>query len=400
MKHEWRIPFFLILRHMRRGSKWTLALIIFLMAIAFVNMVFVTSLFNGIVAISDTKIKETFAGNITIFPSVGDDFLDNASKELEKIRAVGGVTAATAHYQMPASTMKYKNIKSTYRLFAINPDDEKQVTVIYKNMLSGKYLKADDKNGIILGAQVSGNEEAATRSFKGIKVGDVVKVALPNNMERDFTVRGIFYSNFIETDYQTFITEKAMRDIAPYLKNQATSILIKIDNPGDESKIIANLKSRGVKGDMHTWKDSAGMMKGISKSFLSIDVLLSLVATLIAAVTIFIVIYVDITNKRSQIGILRALGVRPYLIHMVYVLQSAIYSIAGILVGTAMFFAWLVPYFVSHPFALPIGDAQLVVNYANFVFRAETILVVAVLSGLIPAILVTRGNILDEIRGK
>ncbi len=399
MKHELQIPFFLILRHIRRGSKWTLALIIFLMAIAFINMVFVSSLFNGIIATSDAHVIETYAGNITIFPDDGDDFITNTEKELDKIRAVSGVKAASAHYQMPAASMKYKNIKSTFRLLAIDPDEEKQVTTISKNMQSGKYLNADDKKGIILGAQVIGSEDAATRSLKGVKVGDTVKVSL-QGAEYDFIVRGIFFSNFIESDFQTFTTVKAMKDIAPYLRNQASSILITVDTPGTEEKVISTLKSRGVKGKIYTWKDSAGLMRGMSENFVSIDVLLSLVATLIAAVTIFIVIYVDITNKRSQIGILRALGVRPYLIHTVYVLQSAVYSICGVLVGAGIFFAVLVPYFAAHPFELPLGSAELVVNYANFILRAETILFVAVISGLIPAIMVTRGNILDEIRGK
>jgi putative ABC transport system permease protein len=399
MKHEWRIPFFLILRHLRRGSKWTLALIIFLMAIAFINMVFATSLFNGIIATSDAHVINTYAGNITIYPNAEDDVIANTDRELEKIRAVDGVKAATAHYMLPASSMKYKNIKSTFRLLAINPKDEKQVTTVYQSITSGKYLDPDDKKGILLGSQVTGSKEAASRSLKGVRVGDTVKVTIQGT-EYSFIVRGIFDSNYVETDFQTFITEKAMRDVAPYLRNQASSILVKVNTPGNEDSIIATLKARGVNGEMHNWKDSAGLMKNVSASFVSIDVILSLVATLIAAVTIFIVIYVDITNKRNQIGILRALGVRPYLIHAVYILQSAIYSIAGVLAGTIMFFGILVPYFIAHPFALPMGNAVLTINVANFLFRAETILWVALLSGLIPAVMVTRMNMLDEIRGK
>lgn len=399
MKHEWRIPFFLLLRHLRRGSKWTLALIIFLMAIAFINMVFATSLFNGIIATSDAHVINTYAGNITIYPNAEDDFIANTDKELKKIRAVDGVKAATAHYMLPASSMKFKNIKSTFRLIAVDPNDERKVTTISQNMQAGKYLNPSDKKGIILGAQVTGSKEAASRSLKGVRVGDSIKVTIQGT-EYDFLVRGIFYSNYIESDFQTFVTDKAMRDVAPYLRNKASAILIKIDTPGTEDRIIATLKARGVKGEMHSWKDSAGLMKNVSASFVSIDVILSLVATLIAAVTIFIVIYVDITNKRSQIGILRALGVRPYLIHAVYILQSAVYSIAGIAAGTLLFFGILVPYFVAHPFALPMGNAELAINVGNFFLRAQTILWVALASGLIPAIMVTRMNMLDEIRGK
>lgn len=399
MKYEWRIPFFLISRHLRRGSKWTLVLIIFLMAIAFINMVFVSSLFNGIIATSDSHVKETYAGNITIYPGIKDDVIANTDRELAKIRATDGVAAATAHYQLPVTSLKFKDVKSAFRLLAIDPGDERRVTTVYKSLQSGRYLAPNDKNGILLGVQVTNSTDASTKALKGARVGDTIKVTLQGT-DYNFIVRGIFATKFIESDFQTFTTVKAMKDVAPYLKNKASSILVKVDTPGKEDAVIDALKAHGVKGRIYSWKDSAGLMKDMSANFVSIDVLLSLVATLIAAVTIFIVIYVDITNKRNQIGILRALGVRPYLIHVVYVLQSAVYSICGILVGAALFFTLLVPYFIAHPFELPLGSAVLVVNYANFILRAETILAVAIISGLIPAIMVTRMNMLDEIRGK
>jgi putative ABC transport system permease protein len=398
MKFEWRIPFFLIARHLWRGSKWTLALIIFLMAIAFINLVFVSSLFNGIIDSSDRKTIETYTGNVSIYPLVGDDFITNTKDTLNKIRATDGVVAATAHYVIPAS-MEWNKIKASHSLAAINPDDEKKVTTVWSNMQEGRYLSANDRDGIILGTQVAGADESGLYTFKGIKTGDKVKISV-GQVSKEFTVRGIFYTNSMQTDYQTFITERGLQSIAPALKGKAGAILIKIDKTGNEAAVIDRLRAHGVRGKILQWKDLAGLMKSVTKSFVSIDVLLSLVGTLIAAVTIFIVIYIDVNNKRQQIGILRALGVRPYLIQAVYVLQSAIYSFFGVILGVAMFFALLVPYFQAHPFALPIGDATLLVNYPTFILRAEIILIVAVLSGLIPAIMVTRMNMLDEIRGK
>ena len=397
--HEWRVPFFLIWRHLKRGSIWTLLLIIFLMAIAFINLVFVTCLFNGIIASSNTKIIQTFSGNITIYPAKGDDYIEHADKELEKIRRVDGVEAASAHYTVP-TTYKWKNIKLTYRLYGIDPTDEKRVTTINESMTYGRYLDPSDTDSIIIGAQVAGDEESAYRSFKGIKVGDTITAILPNNIEKKLKLKGIFYANFIESDYQTFITKKTADTLLPSFKNAASSILIKTDGSASETTIINRLKARGVKGEMHTWQDSAGIMKSVTKSFTSIDVLLSLVGTLIAAVTIFIVIYIDINNKRQQIGILRAIGVKPYLIWTVYVLQSAVYATAGVTLGTIMFFSILVPYFNAYPFRLPIGDATLIVDYSVFILRAELVMWVAVFSGLIPAVHVTRMNMLDEIRGK
>lgn len=396
--NEWRIPFFLIARHLWRGSKWTLGLIIFLMAIAFINLVFVSSLFNGIIDTSNKKTIETYTGNISVYPSKGDDFIADTKGTLNKIRATNEVVAATAHYVIPAA-MEWEKIKTGPYLAAINPDDEKKVTTVWSSMQEGRYLSKNDRDGIILGAQVAGADESGLYTFKGVKTGDKVKVSV-GQTSKEFVVRGIFYTNSMQTDYQTFITERGLQSIAPYLKGKGGAILIRIDKTGNETTVIDQLRARGVKGKILQWKDLAGLMKSVTKSFTSIDVLLSLVGTLIAAITIFIVIYIDVNNKRQQIGILRALGVRPYLIHAVYVLQSAIYSFFGVILGVGLFLAILVPYFQAHPFALPIGDASLLIDYPTFILRAEVIMWVAVFSGLIPAIMVTRMNMLDEISGK
>lgn len=395
--HEWKIPFFLINRHIIRGSKWTLLLIIFLMAIAFINLVFVTSLFNGIIASSDSQIINTLAGNIIIFPPKGADIIKDSTTVLDAVRHTSGVTAASAHYTVPA-TLVVNKAKGAFRVIAIDPEDEKNVTDIKNLMKDGKYLNPNDRDGIILGYEASGGENTENRGFKA-KVGDTIKVQTAAG-EKEMTVRGVFYANFVESDMQTFITLKGLRDVAPSLKNKPTSILVKTEEKGDEAAVVERLKAAGVTGVIETWVDQRGLMKNVTKSFISIDFLLSLVATLIAAITIFIVVYIDVNNKRQQIGVLRALGVRPYLIHTVYVIQGGIYSALGVLLGTGLFFALLVPYFIKYPFALPIGDARLVVDYASFIFRAEVIIIVALISSLIPALMVTRMDMLDEIRGK
>lgn len=127
---------------------------------------------------------------------------------------------------------------------------------------------------------------------------------------------------------------------------------------------------------------------------------MTFVGILIAAVTVFIVIYVDIVNKRKQIGILRAIGIKPYIIISSYVILSAVYSVIGVLIGSAVFYFILVPYFGAHPFSLPICDATLVLSKTDYIARAEMIMWVSVISGLIPSAIITRTKMLDAILGR
>jgi ABC-type lipoprotein release transport system permease subunit len=81
---ERKIPFFLISRHLRRGNKWTLALVIFLMSVAFINLVFINSLFNGIVERADEQVIATTSGNITMQPSRGSQYISDEEDVVEK----------------------------------------------------------------------------------------------------------------------------------------------------------------------------------------------------------------------------------------------------------------------------------------------------------------------------
>jgi putative ABC transport system permease protein len=398
MKTELRIPFYLTWKHLIRGNKWTLLLIIFLMAVAFINLIFVTSLFNGIIDNTNKQIINTSTGHIFITPKEGSDYIENVDQVLAVIKKTEGVVAASGQMTVPAS-LKYKNIKGNWQILAINPDDEKNVTNVSQKMIEGSYLSANDTDQIIIGRQIAGGEgvEDNAFSFKGAKVGEKVTLSF-DSVSRDFNIKGIFYTNFQDTDGRAFITQKALTQMIPTLDNEATNIVVRLVKTGIENATIAKLEAAGIDANIYSWQEAAGLMTSITKSFLSINVIMSFVAILIAAVTIFIVIYIDISNKKKQIGILRAIGVKPYIIVSSYLIQTAVYSVAGVLLGTGLFYAAIVPYFIAHPFALPIGDASLLVNFPDFIARAESIIWVAILAGLIPAIIITRIKILDALR--
>jgi putative ABC transport system permease protein len=400
MKTETRLPFYLMLQYLRRGRKWTLALTLFMMSVAFVNLIFISSLFAGIIDGTNKQIIDTMTGNIYVTPKSGSDYI--VSKQAVKdIRAIDGVAGVSAQFQLPAR-LKYKNITGNWQILAINPSDEETVTNIADKIMDGKYLDANDTDHILIGRQIAGGEgvEGDAFSFKGAKVGDKVTMEFDGGFNKEFTIGGIFYTKFIQSDQRAFITNKALQQIYPSMSDNATTIIVKVGSGAKEENIISDIKAKGISESVYTWRDVAGLMKSVSESFTSINVLMSLVGVLIAAVTIFIVVYVDIINKRRQIGILRAIGIKSYIIVFSYVILAAVYSVIGVILGTAIFYLILVPYFNAHPFVLPICDAVLKLSAADYIARAEAVMWVSVASGLIPSLLVVRTKMLDAILGK
>ncbi|MFA5107125.1 MAG: ABC transporter permease [Patescibacteria group bacterium] len=397
MIQETKIPFFLVWRFLKRGNKWTFLLIIFLMAIAFINLVFITSLFSGIVESANSQIIDTYTGHVSISPVEGEKFIPHATEEISRIDATPGVEAASAQVFLPAS-LTYKNRSGNWSVIAIDPAAEKEVTNVAAKMTAGSYLDPADTDQIIIGRQIAGGEgvEMNAFSFKGATVGERVTLSL-NGQTKEFTIKGIFYTKFIDTDQRAFITRGALNELAPTYDDVATNIVIRITTKGEEQLVVDRLQKNGVTGTFYTWKDVAGLMATVTNSFVLINALLTSVGILIAAVTIFIVIYIDISSKRQQIGVLRAIGIKSYLIRSTYVIQTAVYSVFGVLLGLGILFGFLIPYFNAHPFQLPIGDATLAVSSVDLIFRTELIIWVAILSGLIPAFIITRVKMLDAI---
>ena len=400
MKNEARIPFYLAWKYLRRGNKWTLALTIFMMSVAFVNLIFITSLFGGIISGTNKQIINTMTGNIYVTPKDGSDYIENQKSVVEKIEKNENVVAASSQISVPA-TLKYGNYKGNWSIFAIDPEMEKQVTNVSEKISSGNYLDENDLDSIIIGRQIAGGDgvEENAFSFKGAKVGDSVTLSL-NGVEKNFVIKGIFYTKFLDTDKRAFISKKALSKIMPNFDDKANTIVIKTKNDVNENSIIEQLKSTGIDENIYSWEEVAGLMSSVAKSFKSINVLMTLVGILIAAVTIFIIIYIDIFNKKREIGILRAIGIKPYIIFCSYIIQAAVFSVAGVIFGTIVYFAGLVPYFNAHPLVLPICDATLVLSKTDFIARAETVMWVAVFSAFIPAYAVTKQKILTAIFGK
>jgi putative ABC transport system permease protein len=399
LKTQLRLPFYLAWQYIRRGRKWTFFLTLFMMSVAFINLIFVSSLFAGIIDGTNKQIINTMTGDYYITPNDGQDYILDKGRSLDLVATIDGVTGESARTQVPAR-MGYKNIRGSWQILAINTDDEKLVSNVADKMTSGVFLEPLDLDQIIIGRQIAGgnNVEENAFSFKGAKVGEKVTLTF-DGFVKEFTIKGIFATKFVEADNRAFITEAALTKLIPATADVATTIAIKTDKSADKN-IIDEIKALGIDGKVFSWEEAAGLMKSVAESFKSINALVSIVGILIAAVTIFIIIYVDIVNKRKQIGILRAIGIKSYIIIFSYVILAAVYAVAGVILGTVLFFAAIVPYFQAHPFVLPICDAVLVLSQLDYIARAEAIMWVSVISGLIPAALTTRTKILDAILGR
>lgn len=407
---EFSLGFRLAYLYIKRGRKWTMSLTIFLMAIAFVNLIFMSSLLSGIVSGTERQVRDNSSGEIYLAPELGHKYIDNPTAILDRLKSVSDLTAAAPILSIYGELEDHE-YSTAGQIRVMNSDDK--ILKIHEHLIDGDYISDADEEGIILGYELvaPASERQILNSLEKIHVGDTVHLKF-GGLDFPLKVRGIFKTKYIEADRTALMSRHTWEAISKKLsenpllsglvpsKDGVNLVILRTDPTKIDStiKAIDDLNLSNVSA--HPWKDAAGFMVSVSSSFLGIDAIMLAVGIVIAGVTIFIVIYVDVVNKRRQIGIQRAIGVKPRIIVFSYVLLSIFYAIFGIAIGLIIFYGVLVPYFAAYPLSLPVTDASLDLSYAQFTLRTMIVMVVSVVSGLIPAIMATRTKMLDAILGR
>ncbi len=183
------------------------------------------------------------------------------------------------------------------------------------------------------------------------------------------------------------------------MKNRATHLYVKLSDDTKTDYVIDQILSIDKGINIKKWNELAGIMQSMTDSFRIINQILNLINILIAGITIFIVTYVDLVNRKRQIGIQRAIGIKTHVIILSYVFRALLYAILGIIMGYLVYNYIIIPLELRRPFIFSFGPAYLSGN--NFILFRTIILVltVSVVASCIPVLRVMRKSIIESIWG-
>jgi len=409
MKKDLKVAFSLGYKSIVNGHKGTIVLMIFILSLAFVNLVFVASILNGITTTINNQIVNNYVANIVISPQEEPrrkDYIVHTKELRQQIENLPGVTATVAHYKMIATFAYDKNKDGQFKygsweVIGVDPEEEPSVTGILNNIIAGNYLEGLGSGDIVLGSDIAGGYGAVEefKSLGGARVGEKVRLNFGNGATREYTVRGISKVRFILIDQTAYITAKEAKSILQLSDNRASQILVKIDKTGNEDWYIEKIKEIAPNLKVRKWTEYTSIVGDLTKSFDLIAAMISIIGLAVAAITIFILIYVNAINKRRQIGILKAIGIKENIVIISYILQALFYAISGIVLGSIIMFYFVEPYFIHHPLMFPIGDITLTIKEFQVTQGVFGLLVAAFIAGLIPAWRAARENILKAIWG-
>lgn len=397
-----KVAAFMALKSLSRGDVRVLLLTISMLILVYLNLVFTPSLLTGAVQTIDQKTKDTISSDIVFQPAGDIPIIYPAQQAVSYIESLDGVKAACARNNIGAE-IRYGTERFATGIYAIDPVKDSEVFGISRTVIDGEYLEPGDISQIFLGIQIAGADrpdlDLYSSSLKSVHAGSTVTVYYVNGVEKEYIVKGIFFTEFVQGDIRAYVTQDDYRTTVPdQPPDSATAVYVKLDKGADRSKVVDEVLSIApgmVK--YQTWEDALGALKSMTRSLEQILTILRTAALIVAGITVFIVTYVDLVNKRRQIGIERAIGITSASIVLSYIIRAIIYAAFGILAAALIFRYMVVPIEAQHPFHFPFGNVVLAVDVPELVSSASVLCAVAIVSAFIPAYQTIRTKIIDAI---
>jgi putative ABC transport system permease protein len=396
---------FLVIRTIKRGNKSSLIMILFMMILIFINLIFLSSVFAGIIEGANKEAINNQYGNILIEPEIDEKYITNVKviKKLDNFSDEISVSPRYVNNTVISFDQKKdgKNVESgKWPVESIDVYKEKSVTDIYKNMSVGEYLSPGDEGKIIIGREIAGGEGSnSTNNLGNIKVGQEVDVNFNNGPKRTYTVKGIFDTKNSSADSTAFVNQKEIESFLG-VHGLASKILVRINDEVDEATYIERLRDLGFKNEkLSPWYELMGMTEDANKSFAMVSAILSVIGTIVAGITVFIIIFVSVVNKRKQIGILKAIGMKKSTIILSFIFQALFYAVIGIILGTLLSLLIIEPYFQAYPMDFPMGWVSLKISTQILLISSVSLIIASFIGGFVPAFKAAKETILEAIFG-
>ena len=268
--------------------------------------------------------------------------ISGASGELAAWQQVAGQAAkhravrAAAPYVAAQGMLSFEQTVRGVLVRGVLPDAEEQVADFNRHMRGGsmQVLKPGEF-GIILGAELA----RALQVFTGDKVtliapqGLVTPAAILPRLKQ-FRVVGLFEAGMYEYDSGLALVHLADAQALYRMEDRVSGVRLKLDDLFAAPRVARELMNL-VEGDVYIadWTRShANFFRAvqIEKNVMFI-ILLLIVA--VAAFNIVSTLVMAVTDKESDIAILRTLGASPASIMQVFIVQGALIGVIGLALG-------------------------------------------------------------------
>lgn len=409
-----KLALFLTIRYIRSSALWTTFLIIGIMALTFTNLVFVNGLLIGVIDGALQEFRNHYSGDVILTPLTHHSYIENSNTVIQTVQNTPGVRMFTQRYIVDGTVQSEYQTRVDRRnaktlstagapIVGIQPTQENRVTNLKDTLIEGSYLSDDRDDEILLGAGLVERyspSTAAIDTLTDIHPGDRVILSF-NGIEHEVTVRGIVETRVDTSDLRVYMSAQQLQEMLDQFARNVDEVALRTTADATPRDVHDALIARGVAthAEVDTWNGAIGsFLKDFRSIFGTLGNIIGSIGLIITSVTVFIIIFIrSITNQKS-IGILKGIGIREHTIWLSYVLLALFYAIAGIILGLAVLYGIIVPYFFTYPIRFPFSDGIVSTTPLGTTVRAILVIIVTMIAGYIPAKYVSRKPAVDAIR--
>ncbi len=329
-----------------------------------------------------------------------DDLVANPDQIATQIASLPQVVAATPRL-FASGILAVGNESTGIRVMGIDPQSTANAPY-QQGLIDGAFLTADDREGILLGQPLANK--------LGLKVGDNVNLSVNTSngdvAEQIFTVRGIYSTQTNGFDNTTVLMPLAKAQAITQAEKHASIIFILLKDKDQADAVAAALQ--GADYQVLTWTQMNELIlqtENLSNSYMYI---LYLIVLAITATVIINTLIMSVFERTREIGILAAIGMRGRRIMAMFLTESAMLAVGGVVMGLILGIL-VVVYFTNFGFyignmgvtGMLIGntvytklDLQDVVNLTLLSF------IITLLAGLYPAVLAAHMEPVEALRAE
>ena len=329
------------------------------------------------------------------------DLVENPELIATQISGLPEVKAATPRL-FASGFISAGNQSAGARIYGIDPasaaNDPYRLGII-----SGSYLTADDNGGLLIGKPIAENLHLSA----GDNVSLSVNTANGDVAEQTFIVRGIYSTNTYGFDSATIFLPLAKAQAITQTQNHASTVFVLLTDTLYTDSVAKALKvSSGLQ--VLTWKNLNPLILDWETQANSYISILYLIILAIAASVIINTLIMSVYERTREIGILSAIGMRGGRIMSLFLAESALLAVGGVIMGVIL---GLLSNYLFNIHGFFIGNMGLTgFMVSDTIFARLTVndtinlsivtFIVTVLAGLYPAIMASRMQPIEALRAE
>lgn len=403
-----KLSFFLAYKTIIRGDLGSLFLTIFILLSVFLNLLFIDSIFAGIAKTMDNgKINYQY-GEVIIEPKEGEKYIKNTNDFVDEISDFYYVKNVAVRLKTGATFINDKNNdgRDVARfgggggVIGVDIEKDNKVLDIGSTIIEGRYLEEGDFGKAILGADAAGGYGSSPFPYdlEGVRVGDKLRVEYSNKISREYEIVGIFKTKNFDVDSAMMVTKDELKTVLD-TTNEANEIIVKLIDKKLSKQAINDFRNiQNTEYKIADWDEKLEFGRSINKSFDMIGTILRFIGSIVAGLVIFIIIFVDILNRRRQIGIMKAIGIPQILIALSYIIRGMFYTVMGVILGYVVMQYVVISFFSSHPIDFPMGWMVPYIKIESLKSSIILFLIAGFIGSFLPTIKEVRKKILDLMK--